>query len=58
MSNVLATNKTLSSITVSAWAVYYINSSNAELVTVYDSSNNPYDCFKYLLNNINYLKQK
>ncbi len=55
MSSVLATNKTDSAITVSSWEVFYINCTNAELITVYDSNNNPYDCFKYLLNNVSWL---
>ena len=45
MSNVLAKNTTNSPITVSSWTVYYINSTGAELITVYDSNNNPY--FEY-----------
>ena len=54
MSNVYAINRTESSITVSSWDIYYINSSNAELITVYDSIANPCDCFKYLFNNVSW----
>ena len=51
MPNVYAVNRTSYSISVNSWDIYYINNSNAELITVYNSNNNPYDCFKYILNN-------
>ena len=51
MPNVYAVNRTSYTIPVNSWYIYYINNSNAELVTVYNTNNNPYDCFKYVLNN-------
>ena len=51
MPNVYAVNRTSYLISVNSWDIYYINNSNAELITVYDSNNNLYDCFKYVLNN-------
>ncbi len=54
MPNVFATNKTSSSLTVSSWTVYYIDSTDAEIVEVEDGNNVKYNAFKYLLSGTPY----
>lgn len=54
MPNVFATNKTLSSITVAGHKVYYIDSTDAEIVEVQDGNNVKYNAFKYTLSGTPY----
>lgn len=54
MPNVFATNTTSSSITVAGHKVYYIDSTDAEIVEVQDGNNVKYNAFKYTLSGTPY----
>lgn len=54
MGTVFGKNTTSSSITVAGHKVYYIDSTDAEIVEVQDGSNVKYNAFKFTLNNTPY----
>lgn len=52
MPNLYATNKTSSTLTVTSCTVHFIDSTDASLVTVYDSNDAPCDAFQYSLSGV------
>ena len=54
MSNLLAKNRTSSSITVNGYTVYSIDRDSAETITVSDDGHNKYSSFKCVINGTEY----
>lgn len=54
MSKVFLKNTTASAITVAGYTVYYIDGTDAEIVTVYDANDVEYNAFKYYLDSTPY----